>query len=53
MFKQAIKQEAKLRLAIAGPSGSGKHTPRWQSQPTSAEKSLWSIQSTDLPKVRR
>ena len=24
MFKQAIKQEAKLRLAIAGPSGSGK-----------------------------
>jgi hypothetical protein len=24
MFKQAVKQEAKLRLAIAGPSGSGK-----------------------------
>jgi hypothetical protein len=24
MFKQAIKQEAKLRLAIAGPAGSGK-----------------------------
>jgi len=24
MFKQAIKQEAKLRLAVAGPSGSGK-----------------------------
>jgi hypothetical protein len=24
MFKEAIKQEAKLRLAVAGPSGSGK-----------------------------